>query len=73
VDPSHVRNQTETFVEAFASQEKDTKVHIDTIQKWRAALIKVGKISRWQVHDRLSLHFFSSFSVNMDKLEIYAK
>jgi hypothetical protein len=52
VDPSHIRNQTETFAEAFASHEKDTEVHIDMIQKWRAALIKVGKISGWHVHDR---------------------
>jgi ADP-heptose:LPS heptosyltransferase len=52
VDPSHVRNQTETFAEVFASYEKDLKVDIDTMQKWRAALREVGNISGWHVHDR---------------------
>jgi DNA repair photolyase len=52
VDPSHVRNQTETFAEAFASYEKYLKVDIDTMQKWRDALREVGNISGWHVHDR---------------------
>jgi len=52
VDPSHVRNQTETFAEAFANYEKDLKVDIETIQKWRAALREVGNISGWHLHDR---------------------
>jgi hypothetical protein len=41
VDPSHVRNQTETFAEAFASHGKDLKADIKMMQKWRAALRQV--------------------------------
>jgi benzoyl-CoA reductase/2-hydroxyglutaryl-CoA dehydratase subunit BcrC/BadD/HgdB len=52
VNPSHVRNQTETFAEAFTSHEKDLKVDIEMMQKWRAALTEVGNISGWHVHDR---------------------
>jgi hypothetical protein len=51
VDPSHVGKQTGSFAEAFASHEKDPKVDIKMMQKWRAALRKVGKISGWHVHD----------------------
>lgn len=52
VDPSHVGKQTESFAEAFANHEKDPKVDIEMMQKWRAALTKVGKISGWHVlHD----------------------
>jgi hypothetical protein len=52
VDPSHVRNQTETFAKAFDIHQKDLKVDIEMIQKWRAALREVGNISGWDVHDR---------------------
>lgn len=52
VDPSHVRNQTGSFAEAFASHEKDRKVDIEMMQKWRAALREVGNISGWHVDDR---------------------
>jgi hypothetical protein len=52
VDPSHVRNQTGTFAEAFDRHEKDPKVDIDEMQKWRDALKEVGSISGWHVHDR---------------------
>jgi len=51
VDPSHVRNQTESFAEAFASYEKYLKVDIDTMFEWRAALREVGNISGLYVHD----------------------
>jgi hypothetical protein len=49
VDPSHVGKSTGCFAEAFASLEKDPKVNIEMIQKWRDALRKVGKISGWHV------------------------
>jgi hypothetical protein len=52
VDPSHVRNQTGTFAEAFGRHEKDPKVDIHMMQKWRAALREVGNISGWHLHDR---------------------
>jgi hypothetical protein len=52
VDPSHVRNQTDIFAEAFASHEKHPKADTGIMQKWRAALRIVGKISGWHVlHD----------------------
>ncbi|XP_062170945.1 disease resistance protein RPV1-like [Alnus glutinosa] len=49
VHPSHVGKQTGSFAEAFASHEKDPKVDIGKIQKWRATLRDVGKISGWHV------------------------
>jgi len=49
VDPSHVGKQTESFAEAFASHEKDPKVDIEMMQKWRDALRNVGKIIGWHV------------------------
>jgi hypothetical protein len=51
VDPSHVRNQTGTFAEAFARHEKDPTVDDDKMQKWRAALKEVGNIAGWHVND----------------------
>ena len=52
VDPSHIRNQMETFAEAFDRHEKDPKVDVVEMQKWRGALKEVGSISGWHVHDR---------------------
>ena len=53
VDPSDVRNQTETpFIEAFAKHEKDPKINIQDVQEWKAALKEVGNISGWHLHDR---------------------
>jgi len=58
VDPSYVRNQTGTFAEAFARHEKDPKVDIHMMQKWRAALREVGNISGWHLHDRIAMVHF---------------
>ena len=52
VDPSDVRNQRGTFTEAFAKHEEDTKVNIEDVQAWKAALKDVGHLSGWHVHDR---------------------
>jgi hypothetical protein len=55
VDPSHVRNQTETFAEAFAEHERDPKINIEDLQTWRAAFKTVGNLSGWHVHQRYHL------------------
>uniref|UniRef100_A0A2N9GMR3 TIR domain-containing protein n=1 Tax=Fagus sylvatica TaxID=28930 RepID=A0A2N9GMR3_FAGSY len=52
VDPSDVRNQTGTLIEAFARHEKDPKINIQDVQEWKAALKEVGNISGWHLHDR---------------------
>jgi hypothetical protein len=51
VDPSPAGKQTGSFAKAFASHVKDPEVDIKTMQKWRANLTKVGKISGWHVYD----------------------
>ena len=51
VDPSHVRNQTGTFAEAFAKHEKDPELKMD-VQMWRAAFKNVGNLSGWHVQER---------------------
>ena len=57
VDPSHVRNQTGTLLEAFAKHQKDPKVNLEDVQEWKAALKEVGNISGWHVNDRYHLSF----------------
>ena len=57
VDPSHVRNQTGTLLEAFAKHQKDPKVKTKDVQEWKAALKEVGNISGWHVNDRYHLSF----------------
>lgn len=47
VDPSHVRNQKETFEVAFKKHETDGKQNIEKVQQWRTTLRKVGGISGW--------------------------
>ncbi|GMY19589.1 TMV resistance protein N-like [Fagus crenata] len=51
VDPSHVRNQTGTLIEAFAKHEKDPKINIEDVQEWKAAMKEVGNIAGWHLHD----------------------
>ncbi|GMY19601.1 TMV resistance protein N-like [Fagus crenata] len=52
VDPSDVRNQTGTLIEAFATHEKDPKINTEDVQEWKAALKEVGNISGWHLQDR---------------------
>ncbi|XP_030941282.1 TMV resistance protein N-like isoform X3 [Quercus lobata] len=52
LDPSDVRNQMGTLVEAFAKHEKDPKVSTEDVQAWKGALKEVGNISGWHLHDR---------------------
>ena len=50
VDPSEVRNQTETFGQAF-NKHKD-KENIKKVETWRDALKEVANISGWHLQDR---------------------
>ena len=61
VDPSHVRNQTGTFAEAFVKHEKDPKINIKDVQAWKDALKEVGNISGWHVNDRYHLFLQNIF------------
>ena len=48
VDPSHVRNQTGRFGEAFAGYEENWKDKV-TIGRWRTALREAGNLSGWHL------------------------
>ena len=52
VEPSDVGNQRGTFAKAFGRHEKNPKVDIQMMSKWRAALTEVSKISGWNVRNR---------------------
>lgn len=47
IDPSHVRNQTGTYAEAFAKHEKHLQGQMDKVQKWRVALREAANLSGW--------------------------
>ncbi|KAG6592343.1 Disease resistance protein RUN1, partial [Cucurbita argyrosperma subsp. sororia] len=47
VDPSHVRNQTGTFAEAFAKHQLRFGEHNPNIQKWRHLLTKLANLKAW--------------------------
>ncbi|KAL6199224.1 hypothetical protein ACLB2K_029010 [Fragaria x ananassa] len=47
VDPSDVRNQTGCFAEAFANYEKKYKDEPQKVERWRAALTKLGNLAGW--------------------------
>uniref|UniRef100_A0A2N9F213 TIR domain-containing protein n=1 Tax=Fagus sylvatica TaxID=28930 RepID=A0A2N9F213_FAGSY len=47
VDPSHVRNQEETFAEAFVAHEERFK--IEEVKEWRDALREVANIAGWTI------------------------
>ncbi|XP_057431572.1 disease resistance protein RML1A-like isoform X2 [Lotus japonicus] len=47
VDPSHVRNQRESYKEAFAKHEQDLKNSDDKLQKWRCALTEAANLAGW--------------------------
>ncbi|KAF8018999.1 hypothetical protein BT93_H3775 [Corymbia citriodora subsp. variegata] len=52
VAPSEVRYQTATYGEAFKSHESKQRYTGETIQKWKAALNKVGKLKGWELMNR---------------------
>ncbi|XP_044505697.1 disease resistance protein RPP2B-like [Mangifera indica] len=47
VDPSHVRNQTGAFGDAFAALEKRFEERLDVLQRWKTALKEVANLSGW--------------------------
>ncbi|XP_023535313.1 TMV resistance protein N-like [Cucurbita pepo subsp. pepo] len=47
VDPSHIRNQTGTFAEAFAKHQHRFGEHNPNIQKWRHLLTKLANLKAW--------------------------
>ena len=52
VDPSDVRNQTNTFAKAFANHENNFKDNIGKVQRWRTALREVANLKGWHIQDR---------------------
>ncbi|XP_041006137.1 uncharacterized protein LOC121250939 [Juglans microcarpa x Juglans regia] len=49
VDPSHVRQQSNTFAEALAKHEQNSSIVKEDVQTWRAALREVGETSGWHI------------------------
>ncbi|XP_019461645.1 PREDICTED: TMV resistance protein N-like [Lupinus angustifolius] len=47
IDPSHVRNQSGSYAEAFVEHEKRFKGNINKVQKWREALREAANFSGW--------------------------
>lgn len=52
VDPSHVRNQTGTFLEAFIKHEEKLREDIEKVKQWRAALTNVANRTGWDSKDK---------------------
>ncbi|XP_050252021.1 disease resistance protein RUN1-like [Quercus robur] len=52
VNPSDVRNQRETFAQAFAEHEERLKDNMEKVQTWRATLSEVANLSGWHSQDR---------------------
>ena len=52
VDPSNVRKQTGTFVQAFFEHEERFKDDIEKVHTWRAALREVANLKGWHLLDR---------------------
>ncbi|WMV53170.1 hypothetical protein MTR67_046555 [Solanum verrucosum] len=54
VDPSHVRNQSESFAEAFAKHEvryQDDVEEMQKVQGWRTALTAVANLKGYDIRD----------------------
>ncbi|KAH0747255.1 hypothetical protein KY285_008912 [Solanum tuberosum] len=70
VDPSHVRNQSESFTEAFAKHEvryQDDVEGMQKVQGWRTALTAVANLKGYDIRDgenleeiQLIVHHISS-------------
>lgn len=52
VDPSHVQNQTGHLAIALAKHEKDDRVNIEKMEKWKDALREVANYSGWHLNQR---------------------
>ncbi|KAG2671331.1 hypothetical protein I3760_14G130000 [Carya illinoinensis] len=51
VDPSDVRNQSGSFVEAFTAYEENAEIDKKDTDMWRNAFRKAGSIAGWHIHD----------------------
>lgn len=49
VDPSHVRDQTGSYGQAFSKHEQNSKHNREMVQTWRDALKEVGSLAGWHV------------------------
>ncbi|KAL6285071.1 hypothetical protein ACE6H2_009461 [Prunus campanulata] len=58
VDPSHVRNQTGIFEEAFARHQQRFNKEMDKVEKWRKALRDVADLGGMVLGDRYESQFF---------------
>ena len=47
VDPSHVRNQTGCYREAFEMHEQQFRNEMIKVQRWKFSLVTAGRISGW--------------------------
>lgn len=47
IDPSHVRNQTGSYAEAFLKHEQNFKGRMEKVHKWREALRDAANFSGW--------------------------
>ncbi|KAH0982040.1 hypothetical protein GBA52_009217 [Prunus armeniaca] len=57
VDPSHVRNQTKFFEEAFARHQQRFNKEMDKVEKWRKALRDVADLGGMVLGDRYESQF----------------
>jgi uncharacterized protein (DUF2249 family) len=62
VDPSHIRNITGTYAEAFAKHEVRFGDEKDKVQKWRDALHQAASVSGWHFKPGYALHIILLYS-----------
>ncbi|KAI9119709.1 hypothetical protein K1719_009098 [Acacia pycnantha] len=47
IDPSHVRNQRQTYREAFSKHDSDFRLNRDRVNKWKQALFRTANLAGW--------------------------
>ncbi|XP_058755709.1 disease resistance protein RUN1-like [Vicia villosa] len=47
IEPSHVRNQTGSYKQAFEKHERDLRHNKEKLQKWKNALTEAANLSGW--------------------------
>ncbi|XP_054782201.1 TMV resistance protein N-like [Prosopis cineraria] len=63
IDPSDVRHQRGSYVDAFAKHEEKFKHNIDKLQIWRSTLTKTANLSRLvEINGGRAYHQFKSIS-----------